>query len=152
MEPFFADVYEHLARLHAEMEAVIQGLPQEALDWRPAPQMNSLAVLAAHIAGAQRYMMGDVITGESSDRDREAEFTVQGLDGQALQALLSGTLAYTYGVLSSLSLEDLHAPRLRPRDQAQVTAGWALVHALEHTAQHAGEMQALRALWGAQHA
>nr|MBC8492461.1 DUF1572 family protein [Chloroflexota bacterium] len=47
------DYWERLQALHADIERTIAGLPQAALDWAPGPEMNSLAVLAVHVAGAE---------------------------------------------------------------------------------------------------
>ncbi len=65
---------------------------QEAIDELPAEcaglgagtfEMNSLSVLVHHTTGAERYWAGDVVNGEPSFRDREAEFRVKGLDAAA---------------------------------------------------------------------
>ena len=60
---------ERLQALHADIELTITGLPQATLDWVPRPEMNSLAVLAVHVAGPQRYWIGDVVGGDPSGRE-----------------------------------------------------------------------------------
>jgi uncharacterized damage-inducible protein DinB len=147
VEPFFADYLDRLEMLHADVQAAIQGLPQQALDWVPGPEMNSLSVLAVHLAGAERYWLGDVVTGQSSGRDRDAEFQVHGLRSKVLIERLADSLAYVRTVLSELSLQDLAQPHTSPRDGRLYTVGWALAHALEHTALHTGQIQLTRQLW-----
>ncbi len=146
MESFFADCVDHLERLHTDVQAAIAGLPQQALDWVPGPEMNPLGVLAVHLAGAERYWIGDVVAGEPSGRDRAAEFQVRGLRSEKLIRRLADSLAYVSTVLRELALQDLAQPRTAPRDSRQYSVGWAVAHALEHTALHTGHIQLTRQL------
>ncbi|HVO68895.1 MAG TPA: DUF664 domain-containing protein, partial [Aggregatilineaceae bacterium] len=111
------------------------------------PNMNSLAVLATHVAGAERYWIGDVIAGEPSGRDRRAEFRASRLDTDTLKTRLAGSLAYVRGVLERLVLQDLEAIRTSPRDERQITVAWCLAHTLAHTATHMGHIQLTRQMW-----
>jgi uncharacterized damage-inducible protein DinB len=147
MKPFFADCFDRLGTLHAEIEKAIVGLPQEALDWSPGPGMNSMAVLVVHTAGAERYWIGDVIGQDDSGRVRDEEFMTKGLDETALCGKLAAALEHSRGVLADLSVTDLDQPRRSARHGEDFTAGWALVHALEHTAVHTGHIQLMRQLW-----
>jgi len=135
------------ARGLPEIECAIDGLPPSALDWVPGPDMNSLAALAVHVAGAQRYWIGDVVGRDPSGRDRAAEFQVRGLDATALKAHLAESLAHSRGVLEGLALSDLDAVRVSPRDGRKFPVPWCLAHALEHTALHLGHMHITRQLW-----
>ena len=78
MQPFATDILSNLENYHTEIEGIIDGLPQAALDWSPGPDTNSIAVLVVHLTGAERYYLSDVIAGESSNRDRPAEFQTRG--------------------------------------------------------------------------
>lgn len=147
MEPFFHDYIDHLERLHAEIERVLEDLPQDALDWDPGEGMNSLCVLAYHVAGAERYWFGDVIAGVSSNRDREAEFRAKGLDTAALKERLSASLEYSRGVLDGLSLRDLPGIRVSSQHGREFSVGWSLCHVLEHNAMHLGHMDVTRQVW-----
>ena len=152
MQPFFADYLDRLQELHENILQAIEGLPPDALDWTPGPGMNSLCVLVVHVSGAERYWIGDVVARDPSDRDRAAEFRVQGLDAAALENRLADTLVYTRGVLETLTLEDLETIRISPRDGRRFTVAWSLAHALEHTAIHVGHIQITRQLWEQQEA
>lgn len=147
MQAFFAEYLDRLEALHGHIERAIEGLSQAALDWVPGPDINSLCVLVIHVAGAERYWFGDVVARDPSGRDRDAEFRASGLDAATLAKRLRDALAYSRGVLENLTLQDLETPRLSPRDGKEFTIGWALAHALEHTALHVGHMQIMRQLW-----
>lgn len=141
------DYLERLQALHTDIERTIAGLLLPALDWVPGPDMNSLGVLAVHVAGAERYWIGDVVGRDPSGRDRAAEFRARGLDAAGLKARLADTLAHSQAVLEGLTLPDMEATRVSPRDGRQFTVAWCLAHALEHTALHLGQMQMTRQLW-----
>lgn len=147
MELFFRDYFDHLQKLHGDIERVLQDLPQEALDWKPGEDMNSLGVLAFHVAGAERYWLGDVLAGESSNRNREVEFYTQDVTEAELKARLSSSLDFSRNVLDGLKLPDLHELRVSPRDGRQFSVGWVLNHALDHIALHLGHMQVTRQFW-----
>ena len=147
MHVTFVNYVERLQRLHADVERAMAGLSQEALDWVPGPEMNSIAVLVVHLTGAERYWIGDVAGREPSGRDRAAEFRAHGLDEAALRRRLDEALAYCRSIVEKLTLQDLETIRVSPRDGQQFTVAWSLLHTLEHTAIHLGHIQIVRQLW-----
>jgi uncharacterized damage-inducible protein DinB len=146
MLPILTDYLERLQNLHTQMQQAIAGLPPAALNWTPGPEMNSLAVLVVHTAGSQRYWIGEVAGRDPANRDREAEFRVQGWDEANLLELLAASLAHSQATLARLTLPDLEGQRLA-LDGREVTVAWVLWHALGHTALHTGQMQLTRQLW-----
>lgn len=147
MLPILEGYWERLQALHEGIESAIEGLPLAALDWVPGPDMNSLGVLVTHVAGAERYWIGDVAGHDPSGRERAAEFRTQGVDAAALKTRLAETLAHSRAVLEKLTLPDLEARCVSPRDGRRFTVAWSLAHALEHTALHLGHIQITRQLW-----
>ena len=147
MEPFFAHYLERLHCLHEDLKETVKELPQAALDWVPGPGMNSLCVLIVHATGAERYWIGDVACQDPSDRDRAAEFKAYGLEAANLEARLDRSLEYIKSGLEKLKLDHLPEVHISSRDNRKYTAGWALAHALEHTALHLGHAQVTRQLW-----
>jgi ankyrin repeat protein len=143
---FQDDLYDRFCELHAEAAKAIEGLPPEALDWAPGPEMNSINVLVVHLAGAERYWNG-VAVNEPPDRDREAEFGTAGLGAEELKTHLVSADDYCRQTLTQLSLADLEVFRLSPRNDKNFTVGWCVAHALEHTALHVGHIQVTRQLW-----
>jgi uncharacterized damage-inducible protein DinB len=144
---YYEDYLARLAELHDDLARSAAGLPPAALDWTPGVDMNSIAVLMVHVAGAERYWLGDVVAREPSGRQREAEFQTRNLSAAALAEPLFASLAYARRVLAGLSLQDLEAARVSPRDGRQTTVGWALAHVLVHTATHLGHVEITRQLW-----
>jgi uncharacterized damage-inducible protein DinB len=148
MIPALEDYFDRLQKLHQEIQKTIADLPQAALDWAPpGPEMNSLGVIAVHIAGSQRYWIGDVAGQDPSNRDRPAEFRTRGLDAATLRSRLNAALDHSRGVLERLTLADLEAERIAPSDGRQVRVAWVLSHSLSHTAEHLGHMGITRRWW-----
>jgi uncharacterized damage-inducible protein DinB len=146
--PTILEAYlERLEALHAEIQQIIADLSPEALDWTPGPEMNSLGVLVAHVAGSERYWIGTVVGDAPLERDRDAEFRTHGLDGVTLAAQLDAVLDHSRTILESLTLSELETRRNAPRDDQEYTVAWAILHALEHTALHAGQIQLTHQLW-----
>jgi len=147
MQTFYADYLNLLESCHKDFIKVLDGLPSEALDWSPGMDMNSINVLVVHSMGAERFWIGDVAMQESSDRNRDSEFKAHGLNGDALKKQLDDTLAYTSQALEKLTLADLESLRPHPGNGREFTVGWSLLHALEHSTSHLGQMQLTRQLW-----
>jgi len=147
MTAIFREDGNLLQTLHTAIQKEIECLPLQALDWIPADGANSLAALVMHTAGSERYWIGDVILGEGSHRNREAEFQTVGLEASTLILKLNSSLDYIRAGLERLDPNDLERECVSPRDGRRVTAAWALLHTLEHTAMHTGHIQLTRQLW-----
>jgi hypothetical protein len=147
MQSFYANYLSNLREFHAEIRTAVKGLPQNVLDWTSGADMNSLNVLVVHLIGAECYWIGDVIAGAASGRDRDSEFKVQGLSEDELVQKLSEIEIYIQEALEPFVLQSLDETRISPRNGREVTVGWALCHALKHTALHVGHIQITRQLW-----
>jgi hypothetical protein len=147
MQPYFQALSSQFEALHAQVRAALAGLPPEALDWQPGPEINSASVLVTHLTGAERFWIGDVVMGETSHRNREAEFVARGRTAADLENRLQAAEQYLRGAFERLALADLEAERISPRNQQAYLVGWCLNHALEHTALHLGHLEILRQLW-----
>lgn len=146
MDAFVADYIDRLKTNMAGLEEALTGLPVEALDWSPGPELNSLTVLATHVAGATRYWIGDVVGRDSSDRVREREFATTGQDEAALRARLAEVMTHSLTVLEGLTAADL-GKMAGPTRFGDKTVGWALLRGLDHLAEHVGHAQMTRQLW-----
>lgn len=147
MRSYFTEIYKRLDTLHSQILQELESLPQEALDWVPGPEMNSVCAIVTHTVGSERYWIGDVIMRDPSNRDRDAEFLAQGFDQSELESRLATSLSFIEKALATLNLEDLESPRTSPSDGHQTTVGWALTLVLQHTAVHLGHIQITRQLW-----
>jgi hypothetical protein len=147
MHPILDDYLDQLTAAHKDMNAALRDLPIPALDWWPSPEINSLAVLAAHSAGSERYWIGEVAGNDPMQRDRAAEFKTSGVEAATLIAQLDASLTHSRSVLARLALSDLEKNTGVTNHDRAVTVAWALHHALEHVGTHAGHMQITRQWW-----
>ena len=147
MEPFFKDYLSHMQRLRDDALRDLESLPQEAMDWVPALEMNSFCALVVHMTSAERYWIGDVAGGKSLGRTREQEFQARGLKKEILVDMVRTTYEDTCEIVQKLSLEDLATKRISLLINREVTVGWALAKALMHTSLHVGHIQIQRQWW-----
>lgn len=147
MQTFFSEYIRLLQQSHNEILEALEGLPPDALDWSPGPDMNSISVLVFHLTGAERYWIGDVAAQDPRERDRDAEFRVHDVGMDLLKKRLDDNLEYARNALNQFTIQDLEVTRVSGRDGRSFTAGWALLHALEHTTLHLGQIQLTRQLW-----
>jgi len=147
MNKFFENYLDRLGDLHEDCKVAMDGLSQDALDWKPSPSMNSIGVLIIHLIGAERYWFGDFIMKEPSGRNRDQEFQTSGLDLLELSHRLDDALAYIQKALNQLTIQELKEIRISPRDGREFTIGWAILHVLKHTALHLGHIEVTRHMW-----
>jgi uncharacterized damage-inducible protein DinB len=147
MQTYFSDYLSLLQNCHNDIHKALEGLPPEALDWVPGNDMNSISVLVVHLSGAERFWIGDVAAQDPSDRNRDAEFQVKGLGMDILKKRLDDSLTYASAALEKFSLQDLETPRSSPQTDRKFTVGWSLLHALEHSMLHLGQIQLTRQFW-----
>ncbi len=150
MPPELAHYLHRIDDLRGQVRDLIADLPAEALNWRPLPTtddhaMNSLAVLAAHVAGAEQFWLAEVIGGQPPTRNREAEFAIVVADAAPLVARLDEVRAVTHGVCERLTAADLEGSR--EVHGRTVSVRWAFLHVIDHTALHLGHMQITYQLW-----
>jgi uncharacterized damage-inducible protein DinB len=147
MQTFFTDYTNLLEERHNEILEAIEGLPPAALDWSPGTDMNSINVLVFHLTGAERYWIGNIAAQDPKERDRDAEFRVHGVEIDVLKKRLADNLEYAQQALSNFTSQDLETECISGRDERSFTVAWALLHALEHTTLHLGQIQLTRQLW-----
>ena len=72
---------------------------------------------------------------------------MQNVDLDVLRKRLADTLEYARQALEKMSREELETVRVLPSGKRELTVAWALLHALEHTTLHLGQIQLTRQLW-----
>lgn len=147
MRSYFSDYLDSLKELHTEIMNTICDLPREALDWSPFSGGNSCNIIVTHVVGAEKFWLGDVVAGNPTGRDRDAEFKTRNLTIADLEARLQESSTFAGEVLNELNPEDLETSRISPRNNQEISVAWALNHTLKHTAIHLGHIQITRQLW-----
>ncbi len=136
-----------------ELRASVDGLPAEALNWRPTPETNSIAVLIAHTATRLwlRMAMGLPLP----ERDRDSEFRATFRDPSELLRFVDEMSRDCTTALDSADSVDWSAMREtvgRGGDAPpQVAAAYALIHVTEHLRGHVDQVSLMRQLWSERH-
>ena len=136
--------------LRGQIKTLLEGLPKEALDWKPLEGQgelatNSPAVMAVHLAGSEAFWIKEIIGRQSIQRNRDAEFVAKGLGFSELAGKLEAGVKDSTAILSYLTSAQLEETR-KFREQT-VTVRWAILHLIEHYAIHVGHLQLTRQLW-----
>lgn len=134
------------------MREVIARADPQALDWRPGPDTNPIAVLAVHSMHSTRSWLSAATGAPMPDRDRPSEFlaTAEGM-GEMLdffdamagecRALLDPSATFEPGAIRGTG----HG------GDETATAAWSLMHALEHLREHVAHAQLTLQLWEMKH-
>src|SRR5438309_1797419 len=121
----------------------VAGVDEAVLHWTPGPEFNSVAILLRHLAGSERWWIGEAIGGIPSRRVRDAEFHHDRPRRDDVLRSVEEARRLTRQVLGAVSMRDLEA-----ETTPTVTAGkpprrptklWALLHYLEHLGYHRGQ-------------
>ncbi len=150
MLPELDNYLQRIEDLRGQVRALIADLPAEALNWRPTENAkehatNSLAVLAAHVAGAEHFWIAEVIGGRPTTRDRDAEFRLEVTDASELVRRFDAVQVETREVFVALTAADLDGTR-EARGKT-VAVRWGILHVIDHTSLHLGHMQITYQLW-----
>jgi len=138
----------------AMLRASMDGLPDEALDWSPAPGvMNPLSVLIVHSLTASRFLIGlgcgrAASLSEYRAGERAASFATKSATVPSLRAQIDAMQAEIVSLLESGTQTHLEAWIDFPEDASFAKSGvQCLVHGVAHLREHVGHAQALHDLW-----
>jgi hypothetical protein len=137
----------------AELRRAVDGLPDDALNWKPAgDDTNSVAVLVTHVLHSTRSWVSVAVAAPLPDRDRDSEFRVTANKTGDLLALLDDFGGQILALLNNSGEIDWAANRkthMRPDPSLPdyVPASFALLHAIEHFGQHVAHVSLTRQLW-----
>lgn len=143
MDPTVASLSQLLESLHEDIVKAVDSLSDDEINWAHPHLSNTIGILLRHIAGSERYWIGEVVGGRAMHRQRETEFTRERLRKTPLVDDLRRAHAEIQGVLRGLTEADLAAPvEVQYRGGGRTfTKTWAIAHSLQHTAYHLGQIQ-----------
>jgi uncharacterized damage-inducible protein DinB len=141
-----------LGMCRTDIHTSIEDLPPEAINWKPpAPDTNSIAVMAHHAILSTRQWFSVAVDEPLGARDRDAEFKMEYQDAESLLAALDRATDECMAYISKDRTVDWSSVREHwsPDIDLKVSAAWAVMHALEHLREHVGEIALTRHLWNA---
>lgn len=122
-----------------KIERCLEVLSDEDVWWRASDSSNSIGNLLLHLEGSTRTWIMSVAGAAHVERYRQQEFDEREQIPRAeLLARLKRTLAEADEILARLDTGLLTEGRQSPWEE--VTVLWAIYHAVEHFAMHAGQI------------
>ena len=142
MDPQARAFVEIINILHDDMVKAVDGLTDAQINWRHPHLSNTIGILLRHVAGSERYWIVEVVGGRPIHRRRDTEFERERLEKKPLVENLRAAQAEVTGILERLTAGDLST---EVQHQAgHVTKAWAILHSIQHTAYHLGQIQLFR--------
>jgi uncharacterized damage-inducible protein DinB len=140
-----AQFLDHLGSVHARTRRVVALIPEDALEWAPAPGKLTFGDLVRHLAGIERWMYAETVHG------RPSRYPGHGRD---LADGLAATLAY-YDRLHAearalfAALDDAALDGRSPTPAGAAITTWKWLRAMvEHEAHHRGQLYLMLGLRG----
>jgi uncharacterized damage-inducible protein DinB len=163
---FLAQLEDQSRRLAEDLK----GITADELQWQPAPGMNTIGMLLAHLAVVEIWWAGMALDLETPVTEPVIGIPVEG-DGMPLAAdglppahfagkdaayfqdLLTRARAYVRETYARMMDPDLNRMIARTWDEGSRTYSvrWILYHTLEHFAGHYGQILLLRHMYRSAH-
>ncbi len=144
MDPVVAKIAEQFQVVHGLLRDEVRGLSVEELNWKPAPETNSIAVLVVHTLGSEAEVLR-VAANVPGERDRPAEFQVTATAEDLLREIDQAD-SYIEAMAPRITAEDLAAERPR-RDQPPETGLHWLITNYGHAREHLAHIQLTKQLY-----
>lgn len=159
MTPTHAGALQLTRESLAFLRSAIADVPEAALEWKPLPEANSLAVLVVHSITATRFFLkaGSGQAGSMTDyraNERAEAFRTKGASKEELLAAIDAFAREAETILSAGTEEHVFGTvRLPTNDNLPVpdrTGAGTLMAAIGHLREHVGHVQLMHDLWLAQ--
>lgn len=136
MEPVVAKITEQFKAVHEGLRTEVRDATVDELNWTPAPETNSIAVLVVHTLGSEAEVYR-IVANVDSNRDRPAEFQATAESRDDLLRQLDAADALIDDLAPRITADDL--AQMKPRGERPPETGlhWLLTnygHAREHLA------------------
>jgi len=130
---------DKLVQLSGRIEDCLGRLTPDQIWMRSSDNENSVGNLVLHLCGNVRQWIGYGVGGQPDLRDRDSEFAARGgLQPVELSQRLQATISDAAGISRHLAPERL--PETRTIQKYDVTVMEAILHVVEHFAQHTGQI------------
>jgi hypothetical protein len=138
--PIGSDAVDFFQRALRHLGARIEGLDDEVLAWRPAPDTTPISNIVLHIVGSTAASF-TVATGEPRERDRDAEFSAAPLTAAQLVERVRQVERDLDAYRDRLTLRDLVAERPRPARGQTFTGLQVLLNSFGHLSAHVAQIE-----------
>lgn len=143
MDPQTKPFIQIIDFLHDEIYKVVEPLNDDEINWRHPHLTNSVGILLRHIPGSERFWILEVVGGRTIQRKRNEEFGRERLRKAPLVENMRRAQAEVQEVLEGLSPDRLmeEVEQTFRGKTVHFTKSWAILHSIQHTAYHLGQIQ-----------
>ncbi|MCD6030616.1 MAG: hypothetical protein K0S78_2790 [Thermomicrobiales bacterium] len=145
MDPVVEKIAEQFQVVHSQLRDEVRDLSVEELNWKPAPDTNSIAVLVVHTLGSEAEVLR-VAAKAPNVRDRDAEFRVSDRTADDLVRELDQADSYLEAMAPRITAENL-AEELPRGDRPPETGLHWLVTNYGHAREHLAHIQLTKQLY-----
>jgi hypothetical protein len=145
MDPVVAKIAEQFQAVHSQLREEVRGLSTAELNWKPAPETNSIAALIVHTLGSEAEVLR-VAAKVPGDRDRDAEFRATATDADELIRQIDQADSYLEALAPRITAENL-AEVLPRGDRPPETGLHWLVTNFGHAREHLGHIQLTKQIY-----
>ena len=145
MDPVVAKVTEQFKVVHDGLRKEVRDSSVEELNWKPAPDTNSIAALVVHTLGSEAEVYR-VVANVPSTRDRPAEFLASAETPDQLIQQLDAADAFIDDLAQRITASDLQEDKPRGDRPPETGLHW-LVTNYGHAREHLGHIQLTRQLY-----
>jgi len=145
MDPVVAKIAEQFQVVHGQLRDEVRDLSGEELNWKPAPETNSIAALVVHTLGSEAEVLR-VAAKVPGDRDRDAEFLATANNAEDLIRQLDQADSYIEAMASRITAANL-AEELYRGERAPETGLHWLVTNYGHAREHLAHIQLTKQLY-----
>lgn len=139
MDQTASTIVDLFLKAHQQLREIVRDMDADQLNWAPAPETNSPAVLVTHTLASEYHTLlfvRDLV--EERDRDAEFRATASSADELLAQIDRADELLREHG--GALTAEDLSAVRTRPDRDPHVGLHW-LLNNYGHAREHIGHLE-----------
>ena len=131
---------------HAERYGkVVDGLPEDALNWRPGDEeTNSVAQLVRHVTAVQHVLLGRAL-GETSAHDHAHSLRNDPATREELHGLIADAKAKTDEQLAQL--DEMDMSEMLPGQRGPTMRAQYVIHTADHGQEHLGHAELTKQLW-----
>ena len=145
MDPVVEKIAEQFQVVHGHLRDEVRDLSVEELNWKPAPETNSIAVLVVHTLGSEAEVLR-VAANVPGSRDRDAEFLAEGNDSADLLLEIDQADSFLEAMAPRITAENLAAELPRGDRPPETGLHWLLTN-YGHAREHLGHIQLTKQLY-----
>lgn len=148
MDPYIKPQFQALEDQRRQIIEAVAPLSDEQINRSVPGLQNTVGMLLKHIAGSERYWIGEVAGGRPAHRNRDAEFAPIPVTKAEALAAIEASAAVSREVIEGMThqmlLEEVEVKRAT--GAMRETRAGAVLHASHHLAYHLGQLRSMARL------